>query len=219
MSKNLRAVPNQEAYDPVNQPAMLLLCRAVRRIDALQERLAMNDSMLSALRAAGPSAELTNDDRLYDPLIGSWNVRAVDYLDDGSRRVNTGEWHFAYVLEGRAVQDVWISPPRSDRHADMPKECNRYGTTLRFFHPARKRWELTWTNPVSGARNVLVARRDGNDIVQEGRADEGDWMRWVFTEISKNSARWYGETSIDGGKTWKLGAEFSLTRQGNGPEV
>jgi hypothetical protein len=124
----------------------------------------MDATMLEALRAPGPSPELPPDECMYDWLIGSWNVRVVDHLDDGSKRESTGEWHFAYVLEGRAVQDVWISPPRSERRADTPKDCNRYGTSIRFFHPARRRWELTWINPVSGARDVLIARRQRNDI-------------------------------------------------------
>ena len=173
----------------------------------------LNSFMENALHADGPSTELAKEDRLYDWLIGSWTARVVDYPGDGSKKENSGEWHFGYVLEGRAIQDVWISPPRSNRNADTPKSGNRYGTSIRAFHPTEKRWHVTWINPVSGALNLLVARRDGNDIVQEGRDDDGNLMRWVFTEIKKNSARWYGERSFDGGKTWKLEAEFFLTRE------
>jgi uncharacterized protein len=174
----------------------------------------MTDSMLDALRAPGPSPELLPDERLYDWLIGSWNVRVVDYLEDGTKRESSGEWHFGYVLEGRAIQDVWISPPRVHRSPDTPKECNRYGTSIRFFHPGRRCWELTWINPVSGARDVLVARRQRNDIVQEGRDQHGNLERWVFTDIGESSARWYGESSKDRGRSWTIGAEFFLTRAG-----
>jgi len=38
-------------------------------------------------------------------------------------------------------------------------------------------------------------------------------IRWVFTDISAQSARWYGERSVDGGKTWQLEAEFFLQRR------
>jgi len=27
-----------------------------------------------------------------------------------------GEWHFGWVLEGRAIQDVILAPPREERH-------------------------------------------------------------------------------------------------------
>jgi uncharacterized protein len=172
----------------------------------------MNGPMQNALLANGPSPKLTPEDRIYDWLLGSWSVRVVDYFDDGSQRENTGEWHFSYVLEGRAIQDVWISPPRSQRDAGMPKECNRYGTSVRAFRPNDRKWDVTWINPVTGTRDLLIGRQDGNDIVQEGRDAEGHLIRWVFTDIAKNSARWYGESSTDGGKTWKLGAEFFLSR-------
>jgi hypothetical protein len=178
----------------------------------------MNHPLQDALPADVPSLELSAEDRLYEPLIGSWSVRAVDYLDDGSKREDAGEWHFGYVLEGRAVQDVWILPSRSRRTPDTPKEYNRYGTSIRSFHPKKKRWELTWINPVSGARDLLVARREGGDIVQEGRGDDGSLIRWVFTDITESSARWYGESSTDGGTSWKLGAEFFLKRTGDSPQ-
>jgi hypothetical protein len=125
----------------------------------------MNHPLQDALPADGPSLELSAEDRLYEPLIGSWSVRAVDYLDDGSKREDAGEWHFGYVLEGRAVQDVWILPSRSRRTPDTPKEYNRYGTSIRSFHPKKKRWELTWSagpaicsSPVE--RVVTSFRRD-----------------------------------------------------------
>jgi len=69
--------------------------------------------------------------------------------------------------------------------------------------------------PPAGAlsNNRLVARREGNNIVQEERDDNGGIIRWVFTDIEKNSARWYGERSMDGDKTWKLEVEFFLIRE------
>jgi hypothetical protein len=41
-------------------------------------------------------------------------------------RQRPGEIHFGWVLEGRAVQDIWIRPKR-------PVPSTMYGTTLRVF--------------------------------------------------------------------------------------
>lgn len=172
-----------------------------------------NGAMVDALHADGPSSELTREDHLYDPLIGSWDARVVDYPGDGTKRELTGEWHFGYILEGRAVQDVWIVPPRAERKGDTPGAGNRYGTTIRAFNLTERRWHATWINPVSGALDQLVARREGDDIVHEGRKADGTIVRWVFTDIEENSARWYGERSMDDGVTWVLEAEFFLTRR------
>ena len=161
-----------------------------------------------ALLAKGPAAQLGDAASVYDWLIGSWDVRVIDYGADGTKREGIGEWHFAWVLEGRAVQDVWISPPRPLRDSSPPQPGNRYGTTLRVYDAGIGAWRVIWNNPVSGAHDELTARRKGNDIVQEGRNQEGDPLRWVFTDITRDSFRWYGERSLDGGKTWRLEAEF-----------
>ncbi len=169
--------------------------------------------MFNALIANGPSPEIPSEDRIYDWLIGSWRARVVDYPGNGQKRESAGEWHFAWVLEGRAIQDVWISPPREVRTPNTPKECNRYGASIRSFQPGERKWRVTWINPVNGAINLLVARKEGNDVVQEGLDDQGNKIRWGFTDIKKDSARWYGERSKDGGKTWNLEAEFFLDRK------
>jgi hypothetical protein len=145
---------------------------------------------------------------LYDSLIGSWDIELVDYLPDGTQRKSAGEWHFAQVLEGRAVQDVFIVPPRTARGPELPGAGNRYGTTLRFYDPKLDAWRVTWLNPVSGATNTLVGRRRGEEIVQEGADTDGSRIRWTFSEIGPRSFRWRGEVSADDGKSWRLVVEF-----------
>ena len=76
------------------------------------------------------------------------------------------KWYFSSVLEGRAVQDVWIVPKRSERVDVASKETKRYGSTMRFYDPAIKVWWLNWVNPVSGINNQLIAKKVGNDIIQ-----------------------------------------------------
>jgi len=184
------------------------------RETSVSKETSMNTPLSSALPASGPSPDIAESDRIYDWLIGSWDAQVVDHFPDGTRQEGTGEWHFGWVLEGRAIQDVWISPPRQERDGrSSGLRRNRYGTSIRMFHPVEKRWHVTWINPVSGAHNELVARRDAARIVQEGRDPDGSVIRWVFADISPRSARWYGERSKDGGKTWQLEAEFSLRRR------
>lgn len=165
-------------------------------------------AMSEALVSAQASAEIPREDRIYDALIGSWRVRASDVRLDGSRHEAEGEWHFAYALEGRAVQDVWILPSRDQRTAGTPKPFNRYGTTVRFYEPASRTWRIVWINPVSGALQALVGRATADGIVHEGQDSDGAQMRWRFRRLDGNSFHWIGERSSDGGKTWRLDAEF-----------
>ncbi len=167
-----------------------------------------------ALCAVGPLPERASKTTLYDALLGDWDADVIDYDMDGTRRTSKGEWHFAWVLEGRAIQDVWIVPPRSIRLPGQRTENNRYGTSLRVYDLAAGVWHVTWINPVSGAFNTLVGREQNGDIVQEGRNADDSLIRWTFSEITPRSFRWRGEVSNDGGKTWRLSAEFLGHRAG-----
>lgn len=168
--------------------------------------------MTEVLASLEASEEIAPADRIYDWLIGVWDVRVRDYTAPGEYIESRGEWHFGWVLEGRAIQDVWICPVRSERYPGMPKLANRYGTSLRFYHPQEKRWHVVWINPVSGVVTRLVAERKGADIVQTGTGEGGNSFRWVFSEITRDSARWYAESSSEGEPGWVLEAEFFLKR-------
>src|SRR5215204_4557651 len=67
-------------------------------------------SFAEALSSAGPAADRADKMSLYGWLIGDWRFAAVVHADEGARHTGEGEIHFAWVLEGRAIQDVWILP-------------------------------------------------------------------------------------------------------------
>ena len=98
---------------------------------------------------------------LYGWLIGRWEMDAVTYADDGSKHTGRGEIHFGWVLEGRAIQDVWILPGIF------------HGTTLRVYDPGIDAWHILWSDPVRQYYARQIGRARGNDIVQEGKNDAG----------------------------------------------
>jgi hypothetical protein len=165
----------------------------------------------SVLTAPGRSLEIPEASDLYGWLVGSWEMQ-VRRFPGGVEQRGSGEVHFAWVLEGRAVQDVWIMPRRSDRTPESLQSFNVYGMTLRVWDPAIQAWRVTWMNPVTGARDELIGRRAGEDLVQLGRHADGTAIRWIFTDITPHSFRWVGEALEAGGKTWKLEAEFQARR-------
>ena len=99
---------------------------------------------------------------LYGWLIGRWEMDAVVQRDDGSKHSGRGEIHFGWVLEGRAIQDVWILPGVF------------YGTTLRVYDPGIDAWHILWSDPVRQFYTRQIGRARGNDIVQDGKNDAGD---------------------------------------------
>jgi len=171
------------------------------------------------LRASGPVPNGGESSDLYDGLIGDWDAEVIDHLPGGVDRRQSAEMHFAWVLEGRAVQDLWISPARKDRKPSgwRAGDGNRYGTTLRVYDPAIGAWRMTWTNPVNGVENRLVGRRVGSQIVQTGSDGDGNLVRWVFVELTRDRFHWRGEVSADGGLTWTCVTEYFARRHGTPP--
>jgi hypothetical protein len=61
--------------------------------------------------------------------------------------------------------------------------------------------------------HTFVARQVGDEIVLSGKTDEGDPLRWIFSDISADSFRWRSEVSSDGGITWRLTVEMRMRRR------
>src|SRR5215216_1387814 len=141
------------------------------------------DPMHATLAAPDRSHEIPESADAYGWLIGSWELDVTGYDDEGNVTHSTGEAHFAWVLEGRAVQDLFINPRRSDRGPDSPKFANWYGTTIRIYDPSIRAWRVNWFNPHDGVRAELIGRRLGKEVVQEGKFPDGTTIRWTFSDI------------------------------------
>jgi len=174
--------------------------------------MTMRDAFLEILPSASRSPTIPPGDDLYGWLIGSWELKVTAYDDEGNITHSTGEAHFAWVLQGVAVQDVFINPRRLDRGPDSPQFANWYGTTIRIYEPSLQAWRVNWFNPHDGVRAELIGRRRGEDIVQEGQFPDGTKIRWTFSEITAGSFLWRGERLERDGKTWRLQVEFRARR-------
>jgi hypothetical protein len=159
------------------------------------------NSFNEALHSSAPAPDRTEQMKLYGWLIGSWSMDAKVYRDDGAQHQGNGEIHFAWTLVGRAIQDVWILPGIF------------YGTTLRVYDPGIDAWHILWSDPLRQVYARQIGRARGDDIVQLGKNDAGEPVRWSFTAVKADSFRWIGERSRDDGKTWQTQAEFFAQRE------
>jgi len=153
---------------------------------------------------------------LYDRFIGRWEAEAQAFLPDGSSRRHYWQIRFERVLEGRAIQDVWITPPRDGPNVGKSQRWgpfdNQYGMTLRVYDAKLDAWRVTWIDPCAGYRAELVgrARRDG--IFQEGKGSDGASLRWIFSDLRADSFRWRAEVSRDEGASWHTAIEMLAHR-------
>jgi hypothetical protein len=164
---------------------------------------------LGALAASARSPEIPESDDVYGWLAGDWNLEVCHYLDLDVSSRPTGRVHAGWVLQGRAVQDVWFYSHPSAAGAGA---IITYGTTLRVWDPAIQAWRITWSNPARNHREDQIGRRIGRDIVQVGVRSNGTPVRWMFTEITPDSFHWLGHALESDGRTWKLEAEFRAKR-------
>jgi hypothetical protein len=175
-----------------------------------------NDSLHTVLMAPRRAPDIPEAMDLYGWLVGGWELDVIAHDDGGNVIRTAGEAHFAWVLEGRAVQDVFINPRRTDRTPDSEKFANWFGTTIRIYDPAIQAWRVNWFNPRDGFRAELIGRRQGRDIAQEGKFPDGTPIRWTFSEIAADFFRWRGEKLESDGKSWRLQVEFTARRRGTG---
>ncbi|TIW01030.1 MAG: hypothetical protein E5V85_01580 [Mesorhizobium sp.] len=160
---------------------------------------------LTALASDGPSVDRAKDMDLYGWLIGSWEMETIHHLGDSTIEKWTGECHFGWVLEGRAIQDIWIRPKR-------PSPSTMYGTTLRVFDPGSGSWHIIWSDPLNQDYSRQIGRAEGKDIVQIGDDSRGLQTRWRFTEITADSFHWIGEERSAESDPWQVTYEHFARR-------
>lgn len=177
--------------------------------------VANSTGLMAALHADRPAAAHADALSLYGRFIGDWESEIITHGGDGARYHGKGEIHFGWILEGRAIQDVWMIPRREDRSADapaMPVTGNWYGTTIRVYDAATGTWRIYWIDPATNAYYQQTGRAQGRDIVQEGLTPSGARSRWSFTAIRPASFHWKGEASFDDGASWRLLVEVLAKR-------
>jgi hypothetical protein len=174
--------------------------------------------MIEALQADGPFPDYADKLMLFGQFVGSWDVEGQFFdADENVRSEHRGEWHWGWVLEGRAIQDVLISPPRDQRAPG--EESYEYGTTLRVYDPRIDAWRITFVMPVFGATVNLIARKHDDEIWLEGRGPNNDLFRWTFSEITHERVRWQGFVSSDEGLSWGRDEEIILHRRDRRPRA
>lgn len=169
--------------------------------------------MTEALHASGPNAKHREKLMQFGRLVGSWDLDVIYYDDSGvvKKRI-PGEWHFGWALEGRAIEDVWIVPPRSHRSPESSAP-GEYGVTLRFYDPRIDAWRSTWHGPVNGIVWTFIARQVGDEMVLERNQEDGSITHWIFGMVKPESFYWRAVTSVDDGKTWHLEQEMFAKRR------
>src|SRR5262245_20532254 len=173
----------------------------------------VHSSFAQALHASGPDLSRASKLELYAWIVGRWELD-ITTIHDGTTHRGSGEIHAGWVLQGRAIQDVWMIPRLRERRPGiepLPGAGNWYGTTLRIYDPDLDAWRILWSDPATNFFTQQIGRAQGADIVQTGPDPRGGSMRWTFTEIEPNSIHWTGERASDE-KSWRQEVDIRARR-------
>ena len=146
----------------------------------------------SALVSQEKNRVIPEEFNYFGKLIGSWQI---DYVESHHSRVIKGEWHFSWVLEGMAIQDVIILPDYE------------YGTSLRIYNHDTYAWDVAYGYTRKIIR--LEARKQDDMIVLTYIDDET--RKWIFTRIEDNQFHWQNITIKDDGD-WYVNADIFAKR-------
>ncbi|KFF59995.1 hypothetical protein JF66_07335 [Cryobacterium sp. MLB-32] len=161
-----------------------------------------------ALVTPEPTPEYPERMKRFGRLVGTWSVKGTR-LDEA-----TGEWSerafvwtMAFILDGRAVQDVEVVA--RDAH---PTGFETVATAIRVYDVDAGVWRVSYFSPVTGEYCHLVATPYRYGVRQDGTRTDGKPIRWNFTSIAANSYKWEGWVSSDEGTTWLLIEHNEATR-------
>ena len=163
--------------------------------------------MISILGSPDPNPILGDEARTFDRLVGVWDADFSFPAKDGTVRHKKGEIRFGWVMDGTAIQDLWIGYPTE------AGQDRSIGTTFRFFDRKSGQWRIVFINPRFNYVVSAEGRREGSDIVFHGTDADGLPLRWTFSDITPTSFHWVGEKSHDNGKTWIVEEDHHMKRR------
>jgi hypothetical protein len=172
-------------------------------------------AMTTALRAPGPHPSLGDHASVLGRLVGTWDVEYMDISKDGTAIHRSGELLVGWVMDGRAIEDLWIVYP-----SGAGKDREVYAD-VRYFDPRSGTWPAIFIDPQIASVATFTGGAVGDDRIVLDSQDlvAGQSRRWSFNDIRDGSLVFRDAASSDGGKTWRLKSEYHMKRRGESPPV
>ena len=154
--------------------------------------------------------ELRDKLNLFGQFVGEWEFEGVIGKDTPEEQRVPGEWIFSWILDGTAIQDVFICPSRKECEKN-PNPNAEYGTTIRFYNQATDAWDMFYG--LSGKTHILEGQQAGAQIIVKNKSESEGLTQWVFSDITPDAFHWQNRTSYDEGVTWNINFELFAHRK------
>jgi hypothetical protein len=150
----------------------------------------------------------------FDFEIGTWNIH-LSRLQD--RLVGSKTW---VKFDGISVtRKVWNGRANLEEFETDSPTGHIEGLTLRVYNPQTHQWSIYWANSKDPALGQPIQPMVGE--FKNGRGEFYDqelwkgrsvYVRFIWSDITPNSAHFEQSYSDDGGKTWEVNWITNQTR-------
>jgi hypothetical protein len=175
---------------------------------AMQIKPAVEEAMTAQLNAETIEHDPQTD---FDFIIGSWKVhnRRLKQRLKGSIL-----WE---EFEGTVVaRKIWGGAGNIDEFEAESPSGRIQGMTVRLYNPKSQQWSLYWANRGNGVLEtpMIGGFKDGRGEFYDQELFEGKsiYVRYIWSNIKADSARWEQAFSADGGKSWETNWIMDFTR-------
>ncbi len=153
--------------------------------------------------SASPSAAAQRDGQHdFDFELGTWKIHLKKRLHP---LTGSNEW---VEFDGTSItRKVWGGRANLEQFETDGPVGHIEGMTLRLYNPQSRQWSLYWANAKDGALNqpMVGEFQNGRGEFYDQEAFNGRmiYVRYIWSEITPNSAHFEQSFSDDGGKTWE----------------
>lgn len=150
----------------------------------------------------------------FDFELGSWKIHL-------SRRLHPLTGSNTWVeFDGTSVtRKVWDGRADLEEFETAGSTAHVEGLTLRVYNPQNRQWSIYWANskdPALGQPIIPMVggfRNGRGEFYDQEKVDgKAIYVRFIWSEITPNSAHFEQSFSEDGGKTWEVNWITDQTR-------
>ncbi len=189
----------------------LLVCSLAVILQSLQGRAQQNsDASKTSVEHTSAQHDGQHD---FDFEVGAWKIH-LKRLDH--RLVGSTNW---VEFDGTSVtRKVWDGRADLEEFEVDSPTGHIEGMTLRLYDPHTHQWSLYWATSKSGAMGQPTigefknGRGEFFDTEPSGPNGRSILVRFVWSNITPNSAHFEQSFSDDGGKTWEVNWITDQTR-------
>ena len=147
----------------------------------------------------------------WGKLVGNWDI-VVDMLDEEGNVAQSfdAEWNWFYIMNGLAIQDVFILP----RRAENIDPSNYFiGTGIRVYDDKNKKWQTTWIDTSTKKIEMREAASSDKEIIIIQDSEDGSKLKYTYYDMNDNTFRWKQESMNNSGG-WKVTQTVVAKRKG-----